>query len=103
MSSNGFSATTVRSAKAAAATRPTASPSRSNPELTLVVALSASAAVNPRCSTMISNSRACHSPYGVTANPLSVPTMKGTPASLALTSIREATSTSLRFMLGRHL
>ena len=49
--------------------------------MTAVAARSASAGVKPRSSTKISISRACHSPYGVTAKPESLPVIIGMPAS----------------------
>ena len=50
----------------------------------------------PMYSTSISSSRACHSPTGVTAKPVSDPVRIFTPAACALASMRAVTSISAR-------
>ena len=62
--------------------------------MTDVAQRSASAGVKPRSRTKISSSIACHSPYGVTAKPVSVPVIIGTPARVAFCMFSQAISYS---------
>ena len=85
----------MKSAARPFSSTPILCPSAMKRAVTSVAARSASAGVKPRCSTKISSSRACHSPYGVTAKPESVPVNIGTPALRALRKFSHAISNSV--------
>ena len=84
----------MKSAARPGSSTPIELPSAMKRAVTSVAARSASAGVKPRSFTKISISRACHSPYGVTAKPESVPVSIGTPALCALRRFSQAISNS---------